>query len=146
MLPYSFRLSRLIILLFFLFALGYGLFEARGIVLGPRIEIDDAPVRSESSFVRIQGRATHIASISMNGAEIPVTAEGAFDEPYLLGPGENRIELAARDKYGNETRRTVVIYYQATSSPPAPAPEPAASSSPQDASSSPSTATSTVAD
>lgn len=138
MLPYSFRLSRLILLLFFLFALGYGLFEARGIVLGPRIEVDDTPVRSASAFVRIEGRATHIASISMNGAEIPVTAEGAFDEPYLLGPGENRIELAARDKYGNETRRTVVIYYEATSTPRLPVPEPLPAST--------STASSTVAD
>lgn len=117
MLPYSFRFSRIVLFAFFLFAVLYGLFEAQGILLGPRIEIDDLPVHTTTDFVHIQGTATHIASISMNGAEIPVTATGAFDEPYLLGPGENTVEFVAKDKYGNITTKTVILYYDASTSP-----------------------------
>lgn len=145
MLPYSFRFSRIILFAFFLFAVLYGLFEAQGILLGPRIEIDGMPVHVTTDFVRIQGVATHIASISMNGAEIPVTATGAFDEPYLLGPGENRVEFVAKDKYGNTTTKTVVLYYEATSTPASISPTTPTAPKPVSPTST-TTATTTVAD
>lgn len=121
MLPYSFRPGRIILIIFFLFALGYGIFEAQGIVLGPQIRVDETPISSTTQFVRIQGVATHIASLSMNGAAIAVTTDGAFDEPFLLAPGQNRVILSAKDKYGHATEKTLVLYYDApptTSSSP----------------------------
>jgi hypothetical protein len=142
MLPYSFRPGRIILVVFFLFALGYGIFEAQGIVLGPQIHIDDASVESSTQFVRIQGVATHIASLSMNGAAIPVTTDGAFDEPFLLASGENRVVLSAKDKYGHTTQKLLVLYYHATSSPATSTPAesaPAASTTPSDSSSTPDT-------
>lgn len=121
MLPYSSRLSRVILLLFFLLVIGYGFFEAQAILWGPRIEIASTPTEVTDQYVRIQGSATHIASLSMNGAEIPVTESGEFDEPFLLADGENRILLEATDRYGNTTEKTVTIYYtpEVGSGPPA---------------------------
>lgn len=121
MLPYSSRLSRIALLLFFLLVIGYGFYEAQAILWGPRIEIASAPTRATDRYVRIQGSATHIASLSMNGAEIAVTESGEFDEPFLLSNGENRILLEAVDRYGNTTEKTVVIYYvpEVDSGPPA---------------------------
>lgn len=111
MVPYSARVSRVLLVIFFLAVFGYGLFEARGIVLGPRIEIDETPLEVSEQYVRIQGAATHIATLTMNGAAIPVTEEGVFDEPFLLHMGENVIRFQAADKYGNTTEKTVTIIY-----------------------------------
>ncbi len=118
MLPYSTRLSRIGIGLFFLLAIGYGFFEAQGILLGPTIDVPSAPMVVHQEFIRIQGTATHIASLSMNGAEIPVTEAGAFDEPFLLAKGENRIALDAKDKYGNVTHKVLTVVFAPTSTPP----------------------------
>jgi hypothetical protein len=117
MIPYSSRVSRTLLILFFLAVLGYGIFEARGIVLGPRIEVDEAPLVVSTEFVRIQGAATRIATLTMNGTAISVTEEGLFDEPLLLHEGENRIILQARDKYGNETTKTVTLIYRPDTTP-----------------------------
>ena len=117
MIPYSSRVSRTLLVLFFLAVLGYGIFEARGIVLGPNIQVDEAPLVVSSEFVRIQGVATHIATLTMNGTAISVTEDGLFDEPLLLHEGENRILLRAQDKYGNETTRTVTLIYRPETSP-----------------------------
>jgi uncharacterized protein YfaP (DUF2135 family) len=118
MLPYSTRLSRLAVVGFFVVAILYGIYEAQGILLGPSIEISEVPTTVSDEFIRIQGTATHIASLSMNGAEIPVTETGGFDEPFLLAHGENRITLEARDKYGNVSRKVLAIIYAPTSTPP----------------------------
>lgn len=126
MLPYSTKLSRVAIGLFFVLAIGYGVFEAKGIILGPQISIADTPTVVATQFVRIQGSATHIASLSMNGAAIPVTETGGFDEPFLLAKGENRILFEAKDKYGNTTKKTVILVYE-------PAAHAAATTSPETA-------------
>jgi hypothetical protein len=118
MLPYSTRLSRLAIFGFFVLAILYGLYEAQGILLGPSIEVATVPTAVSDEFIRIQGTATHIASLYMNGAEIPVTETGGFDEPFLLARGENRITLEARDKYGNLSRKVLAIIYAPTSTLP----------------------------
>lgn len=111
MVPYSSRVSRSLLLFFFMIVVGYGLFEARGIVFGPQIQVDETPLEVSEQFVRIQGSALRISSLTMNGAAIPVTEDGFFDEPLLLHKGENRIVLRATDKYGNATIRTVTLVY-----------------------------------
>ncbi|MBI5470205.1 hypothetical protein HY968_02690 [Candidatus Kaiserbacteria bacterium] len=112
MLPYSDnRLTRIALVAFFLLILGYAYFEARGILYGPRINVPTGQTEVHERFIHIQGTADHIAAISMNGKEIAVTEAGAFDEPYLLALGYNRIILEARDKYGNKTSREIGITY-----------------------------------
>lgn len=136
MLPYSNRLSRIALIIFFLIVAGYTIFEAQAILLGPRIVIDNATnMVLHQQFVKIQGMAIHITSLTMNGAEIPVTEAGVFDEPYLLALGENRITLVAKDRYGNTTTKIVTLYYMPTTTPaslmpasPTPATSTAASS------------------
>ncbi len=61
--------------------------------------------------VHIQGAATHIAVLSLNGKQIAVTETGLFDEPYLLAPGTNHIVLDAKDKYGNTAQRIMQVVY-----------------------------------
>ena len=112
MLPYSDnRLTRIALVAFFLLIIGYAYFEARALLWGPSITVPTNTTIVHERFIHIQGSADHIASISMNGKDIAVTEAGAFDEPYLLSPGYNRIILEAKDKYGNKTSKVVGITY-----------------------------------
>lgn len=112
MLPYGdTRLTRIGLVLFFIIIIGYGIYEGKGLLLGPSINISSQITTSHDPFVRIEGKADHIASLSMNGKDIPVTEDGNFSEPFLLAPGDNRINLEAKDKYGHATSRVVEIVY-----------------------------------
>ena len=121
MLPYSDnRFTRIALVVFFLLIIGYAYFEARALLWGPSINVSSSQsLEVHERFIHIQGTADHIAAISMNGKEIAVTESGAFDEPYLLAPGYNRIILEARDKYGNSTSREIGITYVPDTTPPA---------------------------
>ena len=112
MLPYGdSRITRYALGIFFVVLVGYGYFEARGLLFGPRIEVTSSIGVSHEQFIRIQGKTDHIASLLMNGKGLSVTENGAFDEPFLLAPGSNRIVLSAKDKYGNLTTKTLDIFY-----------------------------------
>ncbi|OGG70066.1 hypothetical protein A3F27_03310 [Candidatus Kaiserbacteria bacterium RIFCSPHIGHO2_12_FULL_53_13] len=132
MLPYGdSRLTRIVLSVFFLLVIIYAYYEARGFLYGPSINIPSDVTVAHDPFVTIRGTADRIAGLYMNGKPVPVTEGGAFDEPYLLAIGYNRIVLQARDKYGRERERVIEIIYQpdaassnssASSSAPAVAP------------------------
>ena len=119
MLPYrDSTITRIALGVFFLLVIGYGYFEAQGLLFGPSINVGSSTTEVHDPFIKIQGKADRISSLSMNGKQITVTEEGAFSEPYLLAEGANRIALDARDTYGRTTRKVIVIVYtpSATSS------------------------------
>ncbi|MSU73972.1 hypothetical protein EXS56_02415 [Candidatus Kaiserbacteria bacterium] len=112
MLPYrDSRLTYIALGIFFLIVLGYAYYEARGLLFGPSITVSSKVTEVHEPFVTIKGQADRIASLSMNGKNIPVTENGAFEEPYLLSPGYNRIVLDASDKYGRTRRQAIEIVY-----------------------------------
>ncbi len=104
-------LTKSALLIFFLIIIAYAFFEARGLLLGPRISINPYKTPVRDSFVRITGHADHITSITVGGTAIPITVDGAFEEPYVLSPGLNHITFEAKDKYGNITHSTAEIVY-----------------------------------
>src|SRR3989344_866203 len=117
MLPYrDSRITKIALVVFFVVIAGYAYFEARGMLFGPKINISSSIEEVHEPFIRIQGRAERISSLSMNGRALTVTEDGVFDEPYLLSPGINRIVFVAKDKYGRNRERTLEIVYMATSS------------------------------
>lgn len=122
MLPYrDSRLTYIALGIFFLIVLGYAYFEAQGVLFGPSIAVTSQVTEVHDPFIMIKGTAAHIASLSMNGKSIPVTESGAFEQPYLLSPGYNRIVLDARDKYGRGRSRAIeIVYTPSTSSGQAP--------------------------
>jgi len=112
MLPYrDSRLTYIALGVFFLIVLGYAYYEARGLLFGPSITVSSSVTEVHEPFILIKGQADRIASLSMNGKTIPVTENGAFEEPYLLSPGYNRIVFDAVDKYGRSRRQAVEIVY-----------------------------------
>jgi len=117
MLPYrDSRLTQIALVIFFLLVIGYAYFEARGILFGPSITVTSNLTEVHDPFVLIKGQADRISSLSMNGKAISVTETGAFNEPYLLAPGDNRITLVASDKYGRSRSLTIQIVYVANAS------------------------------
>lgn len=134
MLPFrDSRLTYITLGIFFLIVMGYAYYEARGLLFGPSIAVSSEITEVHEPLVTIRGQADRIASLSMNGKNIPVTEEGVFEEPYLLTLGYNRIVLEASDKYGRTRRQIIEIVYT-----PTPSETPTDStSSPQAASSTP---------
>src|SRR3989344_1447618 len=123
MLPYrDSRLTYIALGVFFLIVLGYAYFEARGLLFGPKITVASQVTEVHDPLVTIKGKADRISSLSMNGKSIAVTEDGAFEEPYLLAPGYNRVVLDAQDKYGRSRSRAIEIIY--TPSPKASENEP----------------------
>ena len=112
MLPYrDSRITRIALIVFFLLIVGYAYFEARGVLYGPSIAVTPGVQEVTDPFISIQGKADRIAELSMNGRPISVTEDGAFNEPYLLSPGLNRIMLDATDSYGRTTQQIVQVVY-----------------------------------
>lgn len=116
MLPYrDSRLTYIALGIFFLIIAGYTYFEARGILFGPRITVTSKVTEVHEPFITIKGRADRISSLLMNGNIVSVTETGAFEEPYVLARGDNRIVLDAKDKYGRTRREVIEIVYTPTS-------------------------------
>ena len=112
MLPYrNGRLTYIALGVFFLIVAGYAYYEARGLLFGPSITVPETIAEVHDPFVMIKGQADRISSLSMNGHTVSVTENGAFEEPYLLSPGYNRIVLDASDKYGRSRSLAIEIVY-----------------------------------
>ncbi len=123
MLPYyDSRLTRIVLVVFFLTLAVYATYEIRGLMSGPTIEIENRVMEVSEQFITIEGKAERIATLLMNGKTIPVTEDGSFAEGYVLAEGYNRIVLEARDRYGNAMEREIEIVYTPASSPSSIAP------------------------
>ena len=89
----------------------YALFQARFIILGPRISLTsprDGQVAT-SSLVHIAGTARNVTFISLDDRPIFLDQDGNFDELFLVPPGQSTIMIRARDRFGRETEKTTRI-------------------------------------
>jgi len=105
------RLTKIVLTIFFILILVYGVYEAQGLLFGPKIEISTESTVVHDPYVKIDGKAARISSLSMNGKAVPVTESGEFSVPFLLARGNNRISLEAKDTYGRTTSSYVEIMY-----------------------------------
>lgn len=120
MLPYrDSTLTRVALVIFFLLIAGYAYYEAQGILFGPQIDLAQTVENVSIPYIELTGTTSHISKLQMNGQSEPVTEQGAFDIPYALSPGYNRIVLDATDKYGHSTEKVVQIIYTPSTSTPA---------------------------
>jgi hypothetical protein len=122
MLPYrDSKLTRILLATFFVIVISYAYFEARGLLYGPTITIPSETMSvTDDPYILIQGTAAHITALAVDGQPIQLTEQGAFQAPYVLASGTNRIVFDARDKYGNQTRKIIEIMYTPSASTTAP--------------------------
>ena len=102
-----------------LLILGYGLFQARNFISGPKISVF-TPINGENvldPLVLITGSASNITRISLDDRQIFVDKQGNFSEKLLVPAGYTIIKLAAQDKFGRTTQKLIELNYTATGSP-----------------------------
>lgn len=85
--------------------LGYGLFQARFLIMGPLIVVNEkvAPEQSER-VVTLSGSALNITHLWLNDRPIYTDEHGYFKEDIVLPNGYTTVTLRARDRFGRETR------------------------------------------
>ena len=107
-------LKLLIIGVFVLAIVGYGLFQAKKIITGPQISAV-WPLNGQTmteSVVEIKGVAKNIAAISLDDRPIYIDESGNFKEKLMLYPGYNIITLKAHDKFGSVVEKKVDLVYK----------------------------------
>lgn len=90
---------------------GYCLFQARFIILGPRVYIE-SPKDGEivqNAVIQIKGEAYNTAWISLNGEQIYTDADGRWEELLLVSTGTSIMTVSVRDRFGRERTENVRI-------------------------------------
>ncbi len=117
------KLIRFSLLSFFALVGGYALYAGWGLLSGPAVEVPEMTMTVSEPYLLVKGTAKRITELHLNGATVPVTEEGAFEEPYLLAVGSNRLILEARDARGRTDRSLIdVAYIPREPTPPSAAP------------------------
>ena len=100
--------------LFAIAILGYALFQARNIISGPIVIVQEPEngATLDYSLVDIKGTAKNISHISMNDRQIFTDDKGEFNEKLLLSYGYNIITIKAKDRFGRDTEKTLELIYK----------------------------------
>lgn len=94
-----------------LIILGYSLFQAQKIIVGPVIEVytPENGATYSQTLIEIEGRARNIAYLNLNDRPIFTDKNGYFKEKLLLSPGYNIIKLDAKDKFKKYTEKKLEL-------------------------------------
>lgn len=102
---------KLLFVVLFLLLVGYSLFQARALIVGPRIwitNIEDGYV-AMGPLVIVEGQSENIAWLSLNDRQIFTDEEGFWSEKLIVSKGLNVMTMRARDRFGRETENQVRI-------------------------------------
>lgn len=108
------KVKKVSVFLMFLFMTFYGFYNARGMIMGPTIDVyspSSENLETNDKIIKIKGEAKNISAITINERSILVDTEGVFEEKILLSPGSNIIELKAKDRFKNEVKKLIKVYY-----------------------------------
>ena len=92
----------LIVSLVVLFLGGYFFYQAKGFIMGPRLEVvspHDGQTLVGAS-VRVEGNTTPGSAVTINGARIDSDGAGHFSDDLLLAPGIHVLQITAKDRFG----------------------------------------------
>ncbi len=65
-----------------------------------------------SPLIYIKGKAKNATYLSLNGREIFIDKNGAFNEPVTLLPGLSVVTIDAEDKFGKSAEKKFEVIYQ----------------------------------
>ena len=90
---------------------GYALYEARNIIQGPTISIEEPTngMTTRQSLLEVRGRTKNISSITLNDRPITVDESGVFKEEITLGTGYNIAKVVVEDRFGRQKVALVEI-------------------------------------
>lgn len=99
-----------------LLALGLVVFQARFLLVGPRISITEEPTSPQNErYASLSGNAENISRLWLNGRPIYTDMQGNFKEALILENGYTKVTLRAEDRYGRETEIVRTLVYAPTS-------------------------------
>ncbi len=93
------------IIAFVVVLVGYSVFEMKSALFGVRIKLENASetvARVSDPLFPLSGLVAHAETFTINGRMVPIDQEGRFSDDIVLAEGYNKIELAARDRFGKE--------------------------------------------
>jgi hypothetical protein len=99
-----------------LLIIGYGIYQARFVLVGPRIDIvspEDGDVFSDP-LIRAEGEVNNVARLFINGRQVFTDEAGNFSDTLLLEEGYNIIELRAEDRFGRTQIKTREVVFSGT--------------------------------
>lgn len=87
--------------------IAYALYQARFMLLGPRVYIDSPRDNSllQNQLVTIEGRARNTAWLSLNDRQIFTDEDGYWSEKLIVASGTSIIKVSARDRLGREREK-----------------------------------------
>ena len=105
------KLKHALIITLFLLLISYSLFQARFLILGPQVWIENPQDGHtvESPSVTITGQAKNVAWISLNDRQIFTDEKGIWSEKLIVSKGLSIMTIKARDRFGRETEKRVRI-------------------------------------
>ncbi|OHA89811.1 MAG: hypothetical protein A3C70_00965 [Candidatus Zambryskibacteria bacterium RIFCSPHIGHO2_02_FULL_43_14] len=98
-------------IILFILLIVYFLYQARFLILGPQVWIDNPQNDEivEGSIIIMEGRSSNIAWISLNDRQIFTDEYGKWSEKLIVSPGLSIMTVKARDRFGRETKESVRI-------------------------------------
>jgi hypothetical protein len=60
----------------------------------------------EENFIPVTGIARHARELLINGRSISLDRKGNFNDGVVLSPGYNIVEIAVKDRFGNNKVKT----------------------------------------
>lgn len=108
------KIARIIgVFLLFFVILGYGIWGAKYILFGIKLDILDIAdgATIQTSPLEIHGISKRAKSININGEQIFIDPDGTFHDTRALVPGINKITISAYDKFGKGVTKKFSVYY-----------------------------------
>ena len=91
---------------------GYSLWQARLLIIGPVIKLTDEPeVMQHNRSLTLSGETANIVNLKLNGKTIYTDKNGRFSETLILENGYTTATLEAADRYGRITKITKPFVY-----------------------------------
>ncbi len=90
-------------------------YELRKVLQGPDILLTCGSchdVTTEENAYTLSGKTSNISEIYLGNKKIYISSKGDFEEKVLLYPGENMLSIHAKDRFGKEVKKDVVVYYK----------------------------------
>lgn len=72
---------------------------------------EGATYYSPEQTISIEGTTEKDASVTINDRLVIINNDGSFSQKYKLNEGENILNIAATDKAGNQTTKTIKVTY-----------------------------------
>ncbi len=91
------------------FTLGFGVFQARSLIVGPKLTIT-SPLKGATlhdTMLTIAGEVRNATEVRVNGLLVTPDTSGHFTEHTLTPEGYSSVLIEAKNRFGRRTQATV---------------------------------------